>query len=146
MLNLQVIELLAVIVILGIIAAIAIPAIGNIIDNSKKDAHVANAQQMASSARLAVTQTSSLQSGTQYIPLGYLTAQNLIDTIKDPDGGTYTDGGSAVLTSNPTGSYVKVEAAKVTEVKLVNDTRGIQSASTNDTSVSVSALSRGDVK
>ena len=33
------VELLAVIVILGIIAAIAIPSIGGIIDKSKEDAH-----------------------------------------------------------------------------------------------------------
>ena len=48
------VELLAVIVILGIIAAIAIPSIGSIIDNSKKDAHVANAEMVVSAARLAV--------------------------------------------------------------------------------------------
>ncbi|AWO75246.1 prepilin-type N-terminal cleavage/methylation domain-containing protein [Geobacillus thermoleovorans] len=52
--GLTLIELLAVIVILGIIAAIAIPAIGAIMDNSKKDAHIANAKQIASAARLAI--------------------------------------------------------------------------------------------
>ncbi|MBA9025738.1 type II secretion system protein [Peribacillus huizhouensis] len=52
--GLTLVELLAVIVILGIIAAIAVPSIGNIIDNSKKDAHIANAQQLISSAKLAV--------------------------------------------------------------------------------------------
>ena len=41
---LRLVELLAVIVILGIIAAIAVPSIGSIIDNSKKDAHIANAE------------------------------------------------------------------------------------------------------
>ncbi|NMO96665.1 prepilin-type N-terminal cleavage/methylation domain-containing protein [Paenibacillus lemnae] len=48
------IELLAVIVILGIIAIIAIPLIGNIIDNSKKDADVATARQLYDAARLYV--------------------------------------------------------------------------------------------
>jgi len=48
------VELLAVIVILGIIAAIAVPSVAGIIDNTKKDAHVANARQMIESARLAV--------------------------------------------------------------------------------------------
>jgi type IV pilus assembly protein PilA len=48
------VELLAVVVILGIIAAIAVPNIGGIIDKTKKDAHVANAQQVADAARLYV--------------------------------------------------------------------------------------------
>ncbi|MBB3907190.1 prepilin-type N-terminal cleavage/methylation domain-containing protein [Anoxybacteroides rupiense] len=57
--GLTLIELLAVIVILGIIAAIAIPTIGAIIDNSKKDAHIANAEQIINAARLAKTQDTS---------------------------------------------------------------------------------------
>ncbi|AOM82353.1 type II secretion system protein [Salisediminibacterium beveridgei] len=52
--GLTLVELLAVIVILGIIAAIAVPAVANIIDNSRKDAHVANAESLYNAARLAV--------------------------------------------------------------------------------------------
>ena len=51
--GLTLVELLAVIVILGIIAAIAVPAIANIIDNSRKDAQIANAEALYDSARLA---------------------------------------------------------------------------------------------
>jgi type IV pilus assembly protein PilA len=47
------VELLAVIVILGIIAAIAVPSIGKIVENSKKDAAVQDAIQIINAAKLA---------------------------------------------------------------------------------------------
>ncbi|MFS0775791.1 type II secretion system protein [Neobacillus sp. 3P2-tot-E-2] len=50
--GLTLIELLAVIVILGIVAAIAVPSIMGIIDKSKKDAKVAEAIQIISAAKL----------------------------------------------------------------------------------------------
>lgn len=45
------VELLAVIVILGIIAAIAIPSIANVVENSKKDAVIRSAEQMVEAYR-----------------------------------------------------------------------------------------------
>lgn len=71
--GLTLIELLAVIVILGIIAAIAIPSIGGLIENSRKDAHIANAQQMVNAARLAYTADSTK---TEYT-LKYLEEKNI---------------------------------------------------------------------
>lgn len=53
------VELLAVMVIVGIIAAISIPAIGNLMENSRKDAHIANAQNLHEAARLWVTSNES---------------------------------------------------------------------------------------
>lgn len=50
--GLTLVELLAVVVILAIVAAIAFIVIGNVIENSKKDAHVANAQQIISAAKM----------------------------------------------------------------------------------------------
>jgi type IV pilus assembly protein PilA len=51
--GLTLIELLAVIVILGIIAAIAVPWIGNIIDNSRDKATVSEAIQIIDAAKIA---------------------------------------------------------------------------------------------
>lgn len=50
--GLTLVELLAVIVILGIIAAIAIPSIGNIIQNSREKAVIADAQNVLAAANL----------------------------------------------------------------------------------------------
>lgn len=58
--GLTLIELLAVIVILGIIAAIAVPSIGGIIDKSKKDAKVAEAIQIINAAKLAHSSNSGV--------------------------------------------------------------------------------------
>lgn len=54
------VELLAVMVIVGIIAAISIPAIGNLIENTRKDAFISTAQNVTEAARLVVAQESKL--------------------------------------------------------------------------------------
>lgn len=53
--GLTLVELLAVVVILAIVAAIAFVVIGNVIENSKKDAQISNAQQVLNAAKLADT-------------------------------------------------------------------------------------------
>lgn len=124
--GLTLIELLAVIVILGIISAIAIPAIGGLIDNSKKDAHVSNAQQMINAAKIAVTADKDLipPSGqTTQITLGDLENNGYLETLKDPDGDktTYNRTASKVIITNNNNklSY---------SVKLINGTRGVQNS------------------
>lgn len=132
--GLTLIELLAVVVILGIIAAIAVPSIGGIIDNSKKDAHVANAQQMINSARLAVTGNPSLQpendADTKVISLKYLEEEGYVETIADPDSEGYLTGTEEDDNSQ---SYVLVTRDDTANfsfsVKLVNGIRGVQTSS-----------------
>jgi type IV pilus assembly protein PilA len=84
--GLTLIELLVVVVILGIIAAIAIPSVGGLIENSKKDAHIANAQQMISSARLAAAGDADFVS----ITLVELQSEGYIETLESPWDGAYT--------------------------------------------------------
>jgi type IV pilus assembly protein PilA len=156
------IELLAVIVILGILAAIAVPSILNIIDNTKKDAHVANAQQMINSAKLAVTTDKALvpaPSTKMEINLAYLENKGYLETIKDPDNTKKADGSyegytklganAAVVSAGViTDSYVLVSKdanSKITyEVRLVNADRGVQTV-TSKAPVAELDLSRDSV-
>jgi type IV pilus assembly protein PilA len=134
--GLTLIELLAVVVILGIIAAIAVPSIGGLIDNTKKDAHVANAQQMINSTKLAITTDTKLQEDgkTYFVTLSYLESANFIEPIEDPDGGAGYYKGETTIPANysfpvnePSNtSFVKVVNGKVAGVKLVNPKRGVQ--------------------
>ena len=77
--GLTLIELLAVVVILGIIAAIAIPSIGGIINNTRIDAHIANAEQMVNAVKTA--KATNVGDGKSY------TLKELVDggLIEDPD-------------------------------------------------------------
>ncbi|MBM7648939.1 type IV pilus assembly protein PilA [Bacillus ectoiniformans] len=107
--GLTLIELLAVVVILGIIAAIAIPAIGGLIDNSKKDAHVANAQQMISSAKtwVAGNANETIPTAGKTLKLEDMISDGLIDNMDDPDGGgdTYDKDDSKVVITKTGNAY-----------------------------------------
>ena len=77
------VELLAVVVILGIIAAIAIPAIGTIMKNSEKDAHVVNAKQAANAMRMYVAE--NIQGdGSSTVNLSVLEDGGYLENLTDP--------------------------------------------------------------
>lgn len=135
------IELLAVVVILAILALIAIPSIGGLIDNTKKDAHVANAQQMVSSARLAIaseqkftTKDDNTTINTK-IDLKQLVEGNYIENMEDPDKLGY----------DLDFSFVVIKEGIVTDVKLVNAERGVVKGDQNDP-VPINELNRDAVK
>ena len=98
--GLSLVELLAVIVILGIVAAIAIPAIGNIIENSRYNAVKADAINVINAAQLyyidnpqGVAGTAPSGGGT---PVGgtdtTVTVAQLISGKYLEDAGSITDG------------------------------------------------------
>jgi len=78
--GLTLIELLVVVVILGIIAAIAVVAIGGLIENSRKDAVVSDAKQLVAAAKL-YTSSNPIQPG-ESVKLG-IKDNNEVITAKD---------------------------------------------------------------
>ena len=101
--GLTLIELLAVVVILGIIAAIAIPSIGAIIDNTRKDAHIANAEQMVNAVKTAVA--TNVGNGEDYT-LTELVEAGLIENPDVPGkGGKYTSGTVNIATTGNNKTY-----------------------------------------
>jgi type IV pilus assembly protein PilA len=83
--GLTLVELLAVIVILGIIAAIAVPSIGGVIKNSKEDAIVAEALQIIDAARLAHAENPADDSWTQAGGDDDASLDAYVSKVKDSD-------------------------------------------------------------
>jgi type IV pilus assembly protein PilA len=135
--GLTLIELLAVIVILGIIAAIAVPSIGGLIDNSRKEAHIANARQMIGAAKIYVSSRNAEISTPTDLTLQTLISEGLIDDFKDPDGGAgYNKTASKVVVSKSGNSYTY-------SVYLKGSKRTVQNSQGNP--VSENELDKDDV-
>ncbi|WP_347862656.1 prepilin-type N-terminal cleavage/methylation domain-containing protein [Salimicrobium sp. PL1-032A] len=91
------VELLAVIVILGIIAAIAVPSVTGLIERSEEDATISNAEQMVEAARLKVTQDGVSEKTT--VSLKELMTEGYLESgLEDTTGTAYSDG---EVTYNP---------------------------------------------
>lgn len=122
--GLTLIELLVVVVILGIIAAIAVVAIGGLIENSRKDAVVSDAKQLVAAAKL-YTSSNPVQPG-ETVKLGIKdnnqnltptstkgteaaprvdTLKKYIDSMKDALNSDAAYKNSYVLVTETNGSY-----------------------------------------
>ncbi|WP_214737610.1 prepilin-type N-terminal cleavage/methylation domain-containing protein [Exiguobacterium sp. s162] len=136
--GLTLVELLVVVVILGIIAAIAVVAIGGIIENSKKDAMVADAKQMVSSAKLytasnpvegetilnflSADNSAASGSGATAVP-AKVGAKSYISNMKDPFGSSDYSKAEVVITALTDGTYsyeVVLNGSKFTINKVNN--------------------------
>ena len=101
--GLTLVELLAVVVILAIVAAIAFVLIGNVIDNSKQDAHVSNAQQIISAAKTYESTVSDIDGS---VKVETLQSEGLLDkNLADPWKKATDYGKNATVTKNTDGEY-----------------------------------------
>lgn len=97
--GLTLVELLAVIVILGIVAIIAFVMIGNIIENSRKDAHIANAQQLIDAAKLYEANGYEIE---ESVGSDDLKAKDILENLIDPWEKSEYEG---TVTKNEDGEY-----------------------------------------
>lgn len=112
--GLTLVELLAVVVILAIVSAIAFVVIGNVIENSKKDAVVADAQQLISAGKLYEANGGDLSTAKSPTDLGNIdslidpwTKKNYKDAKVVKDNGEYkatitTEGGKCNIAGKTT--------------------------------------------
>lgn len=82
--GLTLVELLAVIVILAIVMIIAFVFIGGIIDNSKKDAHISNAQQVIAAAKLYEASGGTIPESGNTVTVAKLQSDKFLEDILDP--------------------------------------------------------------
>jgi len=141
--GLTLVELLVVVVILGIIAAIAVVAIGGIIENSKKDAMVADAKQMVSAAKL-YTASNPLASGdeVELVFVGDASADakeadgtTYVSNLQDPFGDAYAS--AKVVIKESSGKYTY-------NVVLLGDKK-LQNTAKNSTLVPENEISKDTI-
>lgn len=116
------VELLAVLVILGIIAAIAIPMIGNVIQDSKERAILADAQSILSAAKIA--QANGVKDFNQ-------------DNIKE-----YVEGVPAEATYSVSYSVEKGWQVKYSELEKIKRAKTRYGITITDNTITASDLSK----
>lgn len=136
--GLTLVELLAVLVILGIIAAIAVPAIGNILQKSKEDAVKAEALQVINAAKLYVA-AEGIPEGTT--PLNVVkdddSAGDLSPYLEEFDNNTGTDGASkkdykVTVTKTDDGVKYTISSKAITAGKVTITFNGATVKDIND--------------
>jgi type IV pilus assembly protein PilA len=127
------VELLAVVVILGIIAAIAVPTIGNLISNQQEKADIATLQNVVSSSKLY-----AIAEETDIFALSELDTEGYIDF-------TGYEFGILSATNDNANIWVKVDGTTVTfhsdePANLADVSNLMTTIYVNDTKVTVSTM------
>lgn len=133
--GLTLVELLAVIVILAIVAIIAFVMIGNVMENARKDAHISNAQQLISAAKLYDAEGGQFSDGTTgTVGLKALQDAGLIGDLISPWGDEPANYGNNAIVNKSEDNN-----GKVTYKVTLNG----KDASTNITEKSEAQLAKG---
>ncbi|QPC47054.1 type II secretion system protein [Mangrovibacillus cuniculi] len=126
------VELLAVVVILGIIALIATIAIGGLLERAKKDALVANAIALKDAGTFYVKNHVGIEAPTK-LTYKQLVDHGMLEPIKDP----FT---RETIESNEN-SYIVIEEERVTKVCFIGKTKNLCTVDGETSPIAVSNLS-----
>ncbi len=118
------VELLAVIVILGVILLIAVPSVLSIIDGARSDSFLSTARMMVSGARTKAAADPAIVPATNLTATPLLLTELNLDNIgKDPDGGPYGANSYVYIVKDGTGLiryFVTLQGSK-RAINLVED-------------------------
>ncbi|MFV0250137.1 MAG: type II secretion system protein [Bacilli bacterium] len=96
------IEIIAVLVIIGVLAAIAVPAVLNTIENSRKDSYIATANVMVSAAKTAYGYSDAIFSDNSATLSELISAGYMEDITNDPWGKAFDKNSSNIQISGST--------------------------------------------